>query len=92
MAGIQFLFYEAEKHFNIPSTTIRINTAKKLRNKLKSVEVSYGTIYTDKWDSFISVFQEDNHIIGKKHTQGIEGNNCCLRHRIRRAFRKTWCF
>ncbi|MDR0711370.1 MAG: IS1 family transposase, partial [Prevotellaceae bacterium] len=30
--------------------------------------------------------------IGKKHTVGIEGNNCRLRHRIRRAFRKTCCF
>ena len=42
------------------------NTAKKLRNKLQSVGISYGTIYTDKQNSFISVFQEDNHIIGKK--------------------------
>jgi transposase-like protein len=29
---------------------------------------------------------------GKKHTVGIEGNNCRLRHRIRPAFRKTCCF
>ncbi|MDR2927624.1 MAG: IS1 family transposase, partial [Cytophagaceae bacterium] len=26
------------------------------------------------------------------NTVGIEGNNCRLRHRIRRAFRKTCCF
>jgi len=33
-----------------------------------------------------------NHILGKVNTVGIEGNNCRLRHRIRRAFRKTCCF
>ena len=67
-------------------------TAKKLRDNLKSMGISYDVVYTDKWDSFISVFQQDNHIIGKDNTQGIEGNNCRLRHRIRRAFRKTCCF
>ncbi|MBE0443588.1 IS1 family transposase, partial [Psychrobacter sp. FME13] len=30
--------------------------------------------------------------IGKQHTVGIEGNNCRLRHRLRRAVRKTCCF
>jgi IS1 family transposase len=38
--------------------------------------ISYDTVYTDGWDSFISVFQADNHIIGKEYTKGIEGNNC----------------
>ncbi|MEM6299568.1 MAG: IS1 family transposase, partial [Bacteroidota bacterium] len=28
----------------------------------------------------------------KKFTTGIEGNNCRLRHRVRRAVRKTCCF
>jgi IS1 family transposase len=54
--------------------------------------ISYDTVYTDGWDSFIVVFQSDNHIIGKEYTKGIEGNTCRLRHRIRRAFRKTCCF
>jgi len=31
-------------------------------------------------------------IVGKENTKGIERNNCRLRHRIRRAFRKTCCF
>ncbi|MDR1443272.1 MAG: IS1 family transposase, partial [Treponema sp.] len=35
---------------------------------------------------------EDHHLVGKKHTVGIEGNNCRLRHRIRRVFRRTCCF
>jgi IS1 family transposase len=54
--------------------------------------ISYDRICTDKWDSFIAVFEKDNHITGKANTVDIEGNNCRLRHRIRRAFRKTCCF
>ncbi|MDR1054560.1 MAG: hypothetical protein LBL90_01760 [Prevotellaceae bacterium] len=30
-------------------------------------------------------------LCGKKYTVGTEGNNCRLRYRIRRAFRKTCC-
>jgi IS1 family transposase len=67
-------------------------TAKKLHDKLKTKNITYDEICTDNRDSFISVFQSDNHVIGKEHTKGIEGNNCRLRHRIRRAFRKTCCF
>ena len=67
-------------------------TARKLREKLSLLGVSFDTIYTDDWDSFKKAFAADNHITGKKYTVGIEGNNCRLRHRIRRAFRKTCCF
>ena len=37
-----------------------LKTAKKMRDKLKIMRINYNVIYTDKWDSFISVFQEDN--------------------------------
>ena len=67
-------------------------TAKKLREKLWTMGITYDKIYTDSWDSFLAVFKEDNHVVGKANTKGIEGNNCRLRHRIRRAFRKTCCF
>jgi IS1 family transposase/transposase-like protein len=67
-------------------------TANELRNRLKRMGITYDTVYTDNWDSFIAVFREDNHVVGKENTKGIEGNNCRLRHRIRRAFRKTCCF
>jgi len=67
-------------------------TAKELRAKLKVLNVSFDTVYTDDWDSFKSAFHTENHIVGKENTVGIEGNNCRLRHRIRRAFRKTCCF
>jgi IS1 family transposase len=66
--------------------------AKKMRGKLLSTGIGYDVIYTDKWDSFTAVFKSDNHVVGKENTRGIEGNNCRLRYRIRRAFRKTCCF
>jgi IS1 family transposase len=69
-----------------------LKTAKKLRKRIKEQGISYDRIATDDWDSFLAAFAEDNHDAGKEHTVGIEGNNCRLRHRIRRAFRRTCCF
>ena len=69
-----------------------LQTAKELREKLSSLGVSFDTVFSDNWESFNGAFSADNHIIGKENTVGIEGNNCRLRHRIRRAFRKTCCF
>jgi IS1 family transposase len=67
-------------------------TAQKLRNRIKRLRINYDRIGTDKWESFLSVYGEDKHEVGKEHTVGIEGNNCRLRYRIRRVFRKTCCF
>ena len=67
-------------------------TANRLREKLKCLGITYYCIATDDWDSFIKTFAEDAHDIGKEHTAGIEGNNCRLRHRMRRIFRKTCNF
>jgi IS1 family transposase len=69
-----------------------LRTARKLRKKLSSLGIGFDTVYTDNWESFNTAFSEDNHITGKENTVGIEGNNCRLRHRIRRAFRRTCCF
>jgi IS1 family transposase len=69
-----------------------IKTAEKLRKQIKRLGISYGQIATDNWDSFLAVFGEDKHMVGKKYTVGIEGNNCRLRHRLRRVFRRTCCF
>jgi IS1 family transposase len=69
-----------------------LKTAKKLRERLKQQGISYDRVGTDDWDSFVSAYAEDNQEIGKEHTVGIEGNNCRMRHRIRRAFRRTCCF
>ena len=68
------------------------NTAKMLRKKLDELNISFHTVYSDAWESFLNAFGNDNLIAGRTHTIGIEGNNCRLRHRIRRAFRKICCF
>ena len=66
-----------------------LKTAKKLRKRLK---ITYDYIGVDNWDSFLTAFEEDQQLTGKQYTVGIEGNNCRLRHRVRRVFRKTCCF
>ena len=69
-----------------------LRTAKKLRARLKQLKVSYDSISMDNWDSFLTAFKADHKRVGKQHTIGIEGNNCRLRHRLRRAVRRTCCF
>jgi IS1 family transposase len=69
-----------------------MKTVQKLRKRIQGLGISYDRIATDDGDSFLSAFGEDLHDAGKEHTLGIEGNNCRLRHRVRRAFRKTCCF
>ncbi len=64
-------------------------TAKALHNKIAELGVSYDSIAIDEWRSFKKAFQADKCRIGKTFTKGIEGNNCRLRHRIRRAFRRS---
>jgi IS1 family transposase/transposase-like protein len=67
-------------------------TAKDLRDKLRELGITYDRIATDDWESFVKTFNADTHDIGKQHTVGIEGNNCRLRHRMRRIFRKSCNF
>ena len=67
-------------------------TANRLREKIIALGVTYDRIATDDWESFIKTFSVDAHDIGKQHTVGIEGNNCRLRHRMRRIFRKSCNF
>jgi IS1 family transposase len=69
-----------------------IKTAEKLRKRMQRLGISYERIATDNWDSFVSVFREEEHEVGKKHPVRIEGNNCRMRHRVRRVFRRTCCF
>ena len=67
-------------------------TAIKIKQRLKALGVTYDRIATDNWAAFLKAFQDDGHQVGKRHTVVIEGNNCRLRQRIRRAVRKTCCF
>ena len=67
-------------------------TVMQLKQRLKALGVTYDRIASDNWAAFLKAFQDDGHQVGKRHTVGIEGNNCRLRQRIRRAVRKTCCF
>jgi IS1 family transposase len=67
-------------------------TANRLRDRLKTLGITYESIATDDWDAFVKTFKADIHVIGKQHTSGIEGNNCRLRHRMRRLFRRSCNF
>jgi len=66
-----------------------LKTAGRLKKRLE--EFYYG-IACDGWESFRSAFGDCALLIGKQHTQGIEGSNCRLRHRIKRAFRRSCNF
>ena len=67
-------------------------TAKALRNRIKTLGIRYDLIAMDNWKSFKKAFGADRCRVGKEFTKGIEGNNCRLRHRIRRAFRRSCNF
>ena len=69
-----------------------LNTVKKLKAKLKALGVSCARIASDTWDSFVTGFKGFTQVIGKFFTVGIEGNNCTIRHRVRRAFRRSCNF
>ena len=69
-----------------------LETANALKKRLEELGVRYGRIACDQWNSFLSAFGSEAELVGKRHTVGIEGNNCRLRHRARRLFRKTCCF
>jgi hypothetical protein len=43
-----------------------LKTAKGLKKKWSDLGVNYGSIVTDDWDSFVSTFKGENHLIGNK--------------------------
>lgn len=59
-------------------------TVKRLFTRLKKLKID--RFYTDRWESFVNILPQEKLTLGKAHTVGIEGNNCRLRHRIRRLF------
>lgn len=69
-----------------------LETAQKLRQKIIDLSITYDYITIDRWHSFMVAFEKDNKLIGKYHTLSIERNNCRLRHRVKRAMRKTCSF
>ena len=69
-----------------------LKNGEEAKKTAETAGVTYDRIACDEWDSFLRAFDEDEKLVGKEYTVGIEGNNCRLRHRIRRAFRRTCCF
>ena len=67
-------------------------TVIQLKQRLKALGVTCDRIASANWAAFLKAFQDDEHQVGKQYTVDIEGNNCRLRQRIRRAVRKTCCF
>lgn len=67
-------------------------TAKRFRNKIVQLGLTFDRIASDDWKAFIKIFTSDIHDIGKKYTVAIEGNNFRLRHRMRRLFRRSCNF
>jgi IS1 family transposase len=62
------------------------------QKRLKALGASYACIASDEWGGFLVAFKGSIMTLGKAHATGIEGNNCRLRHRIRRIFRRSCCF
>src|SRR5699024_11480689 len=52
----------------------------------------YTPIACPRSNTFITAFKNCKQSIGKFFTVGIEGNNCKIRHRIRRGFRRSCNF
>lgn len=65
-------------------------TAQRLKDRMKELNITYDCIASDYLERFIKIFQPNQQ--GKYHTVGIEGNNCRLRHRIKRAVTRNCCF
>jgi IS1 family transposase len=68
------------------------NKKNKPGRRTKLTGITRSRIAADGWQSFITAFLQDTHDAGREFAAGIEGNNCTLRHRVRRVFRKTCCF
>jgi IS1 family transposase len=66
-------------------------TVQSLWKQLQDSGITFGQICTDNWESFKKIFPANKHLIGK-NIKSIEGNNCLLRHRLRRFFRRSCCF
>ena len=65
-------------------------TGKKLWNKVKDLKVNLYA--SDHWHVYPKLFPENKHIIGKEHTQNIEGFNSNFRLFLKRLNRKTKCY
>lgn len=65
----------------------------RIRDLLKRLEGIQIDFYaTDGWKEFAALLPYFQHLIGKKHTKGIEGRNCWIRRRLARLTRRATTF
>jgi insertion element IS1 protein InsB len=62
-------------------------TFQRLYDKVKHLKDC--KFYTDDWHAFTRVLPRKRHVIGKKHTVGIERDNSNTRHHLGRFTRRT---
>jgi len=63
------------------------STFRRLYEKVRHLKTC--TFYTDAWVGFAKGLPSDRHVIGKKHTVGIEQDNSNTRHHLGRFTRRT---
>lgn len=61
-----------------------------LLKRLEGIEIDFYC--TDGWKEFAALLPYFQHVIGKKHTKGIEGRNCWVRRRMARLTRRATTF
>lgn len=62
--------------------------------QLKALLEPFGIqqYYTDGWGAYQRHLEQEQHVVGKSHTQKIERKHLTLRTRIKGLARKTICF
>jgi insertion element IS1 protein InsB len=65
-------------------------TGRKLWEKIKSIKVQFYT--SDDWEAYQDFIPQQKHLIGKQHTNSIEGFNSNFRLFLKRLNRRTKCY
>jgi IS1 family transposase len=66
-----------------------LKAARRLRRRVAEAGVACGRFATDWRRGFLAAFKGGDQKVGKAYACGMEGNNCRLRRRARRALRRT---
>jgi IS1 family transposase/transposase-like protein len=66
------------------------HTCAALLKKLAASQVN--RFHTDRWESYLKLLPENNHVVGKEGTRNIERHNLNFRTHVKRLQRRTICF
>jgi len=66
------------------------HTCAALLKKLAAIQVN--RFHTDRWESYLKLLPENNHVVGKEGTRNIERHNLNFRTHVKRLQRRTICF